>query len=72
MILFNCMRDEKKFKLLTAVSLAVCVLAVLYNVASEYIIPDMESYIQRKLYYERVISKKGLSLHRAQYWREEK
>ncbi len=66
------MRDEKKFKLVTAVSLVVCVLAILYNIASEYLIPDMEGYIQRKLYYERVISKKGLSLHKAQYWREEK
>lgn len=57
---------------MTAFSLSVCVLAILYNIASEYIIPDMESYIQRKLYYERVISKKGLGLHKAQYWREEK
>ncbi len=46
-------------------------MAIAYNISGEYILPDIESYIKRRVYYERVISKKGLSLRRADYWREE-
>ena len=65
------MKDERKFRLTVFIASALCALSIAYNVASEYVLPDIEGYFQRKLYYERVISQKGLSLHRADYWREE-
>jgi hypothetical protein len=64
------MRDERKFKLVAVMAALLCVLGVAYNIASEYLLPDIENYIKRRLYYEQVISKKGLSMHRAEYWRE--
>lgn len=66
------MRDERKFKLLAVFASFLCVLAVAYNVAEELILPDIQNYLQRKIYYESVISKKGLSMHNALYWRQEK
>jgi hypothetical protein len=65
------MKDEIKFKLAVFIVTALCVLSIVYNVASEYILPDIEGFFKRKLYYERVISQKGLSLHKADYWRKE-
>jgi|Deesub1362A_J573_1020465.scaffolds.fasta_scaffold00004_283 hypothetical protein len=64
------MRDERKFKVFIIFVAVLCVLAIGYNIAEEYFLPDIENYIQRRLYYERVISKKGLSLHEAKYWRK--
>ncbi len=40
-----------------------------YNVLAEYMASGPFQYFKRKVYYEKVISKKGLSLHRARYWR---
>jgi hypothetical protein len=65
------MKDEIKFKLAVFIVSALCVLSIVYNVASEYVLPDIEGFFKRKLYYERVISQKGLSLHKADYWRQE-
>lgn len=65
------MKDDRKFRLAVVFAAFLCVLTVVYNIAGEYLIPDIESYVQRRLYYERVISQKGLSMHRAEYWREE-
>jgi hypothetical protein len=65
------MKDDRKFRLAVVFAALLCVLTVAYNIAGEYLIPDIESYVQRRLYYERVISQKGLSMHRAEYWREE-
>jgi hypothetical protein len=64
------MKDEKKFRVAVVLAAVLCVLTVAYNVASEYFIPDIEAYVKRRLYYEQVISEKGLSLHRAEYWSE--
>jgi hypothetical protein len=65
------MRDESKFRFAVVLATLLCTLAVAYNVAQEYFIPDLEAYVKRRLYYEQVISKKGLSLHRAEYWSKE-
>lgn len=65
------MKDERKFRLTIALGAILCIMAIAYNISGEYILPDIESYIKRRVYYERVISKKGLSLRRADYWREE-
>ncbi len=66
------MTDSKKFKILIIVSVIVTVLALSYSLAQEYIVPDMENYVQRRLHYSQVISKKNLSLYKALYWEEKK
>jgi hypothetical protein len=66
------MKDARKFRLVLFFAASLCVLSIVYNVVSEYVLPEMEGYFKRKLYYESVISKKGLSMHEADYWREEK
>jgi hypothetical protein len=66
------MKDARKFRLVLVLAASLCVLSIVYNVVSEYVLPEMEGYFKRKLYYESVISKKGLSMHEADYWREEK
>ncbi|MDO9028202.1 MAG: hypothetical protein Q7U68_05005 [Candidatus Roizmanbacteria bacterium] len=64
------MADKNKFKTLIFLTtlLIVCILS--YNILQEYVTPDIEGYITRRVYYEKVISKKGLSLHKGMYWRE--
>ncbi len=64
------MKPVTKFKLTVIFGTLLCVLALGSNVALEYFLPDIEGYIKRRVYYERVISKKGLSMHRAEYWKE--
>ena len=63
------MRDNKKFRILTILStvLVVCILS--YNIFQEYFMTGIGSYLKRRAYYEKVISKKGLTLHNAKYWR---
>lgn len=63
------MREERKLGSLVALAALFCVLGIAYNVASEYFLTDIQEYFKRKVYYETVISKKGLSMHRAMYWR---
>ena len=66
------MTDEKRFRILLSSAALLTVAAISYNVLQEYVMPDIEGYWQRRLYYERVISKKGLALHKGMYWKEEK
>lgn len=70
LILKTDMTDVKKFRILITVSTLLILFVVSYNILQEYFIPEIEGYLQRRLYYERVISKKGLSLHKGMYWRE--
>lgn len=64
------MKDEKKFRILTilATLLIVCILS--YNILQEYFITEIGGYFKRRIYYEKVISKKGLTLHKGKYWRK--
>ncbi len=64
------MSDKKKFKILIILSTLLTVLTLSYNVLQEYFMPEIEGYLERRIYYERVISKKGLSLHEGMYWKE--
>ncbi len=64
------MKDERKFKLLTYFSAILIALTLSYNILQEHLISGIEGYLERKVYYENVISKKGLSLHKGMYWRE--
>lgn len=64
------MPDEKKFRMLTFSATLLTLGVIFYNIMQEYLMPDIEGYWQRRLYYERVISKKGLPLHQGKYWHE--
>ena len=64
------MNDTKKFHMLIAAATTLVVLILAYTIAQEYLMPDIEGYLQRKSYYERVITKKGLDLHPGLYWKE--
>ena len=64
------MTDTRKFKLLTIAAAALIGLILSHAVFQEHGITDLESYLQRKTYYDRIISKKGLSLHQGLYWKD--
>ena len=64
------MKDEKKFRALAVFStlLIICILS--YNVLQEYFMTEIGGYLKRRVYFEKVILKKGLTLHEARYWRK--
>ena len=64
------MTDTRKFMLLTITAAALIGLILSYTILQDHGITDLEGYLQRKAYYERAISKKGLSLHQGLYWKE--
>lgn len=64
------MNDTRKFTTFAIVTTLLTVLILFYAILQEYVMPDLEGYLQRKSYYERVISKKGLGLHKGLYWKE--
>ncbi len=64
------MTDKKKFTILMYAVTALTILVLSYAVLQEYVMPDLGAYVQRRFYYERTISKKGLSLHKGMYWKE--
>jgi hypothetical protein len=66
------MTDSKKFKMLLYGTVALVVLVLSFNLFQEQVLHDVEAYVQRRLHFERVISKKGLSLHRGMYWKGSK
>lgn len=64
------MTDAKKFRILILITTALTVLVISFNLLQEYIMPEIEGYLERRIYYERVITKKGLGLHKGMHWRE--
>ena len=64
------MNDPRKFKILLSFSTLLIIGIIAYAVLQEHVMPDIEGYLQRKGYYEKVITKKGLSLHKGMYWKE--
>ncbi len=64
------MKDEKKFRILSILSTLIVVAILSYNVLQEYFMTEIGGHLKRRLYFEKVILKKGLTLHKAEYWRE--
>lgn len=64
------MTDIKKFRILAILTTVLVALILSYNILQESLVTQLEGYIERRLYYERVISKKGLSLQKGMYWKE--
>ncbi len=66
------MDDSKKLKMLVWTTGVLCVLAMAFSVASDSFLPEIGSYLERKMYFESVISEKGLSMHKGDYWKKVK
>jgi hypothetical protein len=64
------MKGERKFLLALLLSSLLVGLVILNNGLGEAVTEKLANYTKRRVYYERVISRKGLSLHEGQYWRE--
>ena len=55
----------------TMMALALCALAMAWNVAGDTFLPGFADYLKRRYHYEFGISDKGLSMHPARHWRKE-
>ena len=66
------MTDDRKFRVFSSLAAILIVLIISYNLSQEYLMTELGGYLKRRIYYETVIKKKGLSLHRAEYWRKKK
>jgi hypothetical protein len=64
------MTDERKFRIFSSIVTILILLIISYNLSQEYLMTELGGYLKRRIYYETVIKKKGLSLHRAEYWRK--
>lgn len=64
------MKDAVKCRVLTVCMAVLCVLAVAYAAVEEFVLPDVQQYLQRKLYYEQTLKDKGLSMEPARHWRK--
>lgn len=64
------MSDRKKFTVLISATAFLAIFIMLYSMAQDLFLPGIEDYARRRIYYERVTSKKGLSLHKGMYWKE--
>lgn len=64
------MTDSRKFRLLTGAAASLVLLVLFTGMLQDSILPELEGYIRRRIYYERVISTKGLGLHEGMYWKE--
>jgi len=64
------MTDIRKFKVLALLTTVLVFLALSFNVFQEYFLSDLGGYLKRRAYFEQVISKKSLNLHKGMYWRE--
>ncbi len=64
------MKDERKFRAFIIAATILVVVILAYNVTQEFFRTEIGGYLQRKLYYEEVISTKGLPMHPAEYWKK--
>lgn len=64
------MNDDRKFRIAMIVTVLLVVCTISFPLFQEYVMVPIGDYLQRRFYYERVISKKGMSLHRGEYWRQ--
>lgn len=64
------MKDERKFRALIYLSTGLALLVILYNVLQGTVLSGIEGYLERRIYYERAIIKRGLDLHEGMHWKE--
>jgi len=54
------LNDIRKFRLLAILTTVLTILILSYNILQKYFMPEIEGYLERRIYYEKAISKKGL------------
>jgi len=64
------MNDDRKFRIFAVFSAILVVSIISFNVFQEYFSTEIGSYLTRRIYYEKVLSGKGLPLHDARHWRK--
>lgn len=64
------MNDDKKLRILVIFSTLLVVSIISYNMLQVYFSTELGSYLKRRIYYEKVLSRKGLPLHDARHWRK--
>jgi hypothetical protein len=64
------MKDDGKLRVTVILSTLFVASVLSYNILQEYFMTEFGSYLKRRIYYEKVISSKGLTLHDAKYWRK--
>jgi hypothetical protein len=69
-VIVTIMKDDTKFRVTVILSTLFVASILSYNILQEYFMTEVGSYLKRRIYYEKVISKKGLPLHDAKYWRK--
>jgi hypothetical protein len=64
------MKDDKKFRAFVIVTMILVAVILASNVTQEFFRTEIGGYLKRKLYFEEVISTKGLPMHPADYWKK--
>ncbi|MBI4843480.1 MAG: hypothetical protein HY809_04055 [Nitrospirae bacterium] len=64
------MKDDRKFRIFIIIAVILVAAILSYNSTQEFFTSEVGGYLKRKLYFEEVISKKGLPMHPAKYWKE--
>jgi len=62
--------DRKKFTWLAGSMTCIVLLALTVNVLQDTVLAGAGGYVKRRFYYEKVITQKGLDLHKGMYWKE--
>lgn len=62
--------EDRSFRLLMVLTIVLVGLTVLSPALKDSVLSGLGSFLERRYYYERVISKRDLSLHRAMHWRQ--
>lgn len=63
------MEEKRKFRVFIYISTLLVVLVISYNILHDYFEKNIFSYLKRRIYYERVISKSSLSKEKARFWK---
>ena len=63
------MKDDRKFRITIIISTILVVFILSFNILQEYYVTEIGGYLTRRAYYEEAIAKKGLTLHKAKFWK---
>ena len=64
------MKDQGKFRLCIVFSTVLILFILSHNILQEYLKTEVGGYLKRRVYFEKVISKQGLTLHKGKYWKK--
>lgn len=62
--------DSSRFVRLAWAATVLILFVLTTNIMQDSVLGRGGEYIKRRIYYEKVLSRKGLSLHKGSYWKE--